>query len=338
MKQQIYEYTDSYFAGHADKVQGLKTYLEHHPNVMHMCYLPLHTAMVTYLYEIEGASLPQTETEIYRHFTLYTLLRSIRKRTLADSEESLRQFNFSSFDHLSSDDKIIFDLILELAYQATVVKPQQVFTPTDVQDLISKQSSNTGNDESTLGLVVVDCCFVKYGLEEIYTFLHLTFQEYLAACYIVKQSISEQKAIISKYCHYKSLDVVWKFYCGMTQYSDREAVDNLKDLLDKIKSNTLLQLHCAHESQQKSLCTHIIQSKGSTITLSRELLNPADFTALGFLLNCSEEPTTDLTMTSCHIDSEGLAALEKAIDTSHLQLTSLRYVLCRDYVGEHSCQ
>ena len=130
MKQQIYEYTDSYFAGHADKVQGLKTYLEHHPNVMHMCYLPLHTAMVTYLYEIEGASLPQTETEIYRHFTLYTLLRSIRKRTLADSEESLRQFNFSSFDHLSSDDKIIFDLILELAYQATVVKPQQVFTPT----------------------------------------------------------------------------------------------------------------------------------------------------------------------------------------------------------------
>ena len=68
LKQQIYEYINSYFDEDQNKVLGLRTYLEHHPNVMHMCYLPLHMAMVSYLYDIEGASLPQTETEIYNHF------------------------------------------------------------------------------------------------------------------------------------------------------------------------------------------------------------------------------------------------------------------------------
>ena len=70
---------------------GLRTYLEHHPNVMHMCYLPLHMAMVTYLYDVEGASLPQTETEIYNHFTLSTLLRSICKRGEMEVSHSTHQ-------------------------------------------------------------------------------------------------------------------------------------------------------------------------------------------------------------------------------------------------------
>ena len=323
LKPQIYEYIDSYFAGHDDKVEGLKTYLEHHPNVMHMCYLPLHVAMIAYLYEKEGDSLPQTETEIYRHFTLYTLLRSICKRSESDCEEA-RWFNLSSFDKLPPEDKAIFDLILELAYRATVVKPQQVFSASDVQNLVSKQSSDTGNDESTLGLVVVDRCFVKYGLEEIFTFLHLTFQEYLASCYIVSRSADELKLIIAKYGGDDKLGIVWKFYCGMTQFSDKQKMDSFEQLFDKTKSNVLLQLHYAHESQQKCLCTHVVKSYNSAITLNKTSLNPADFTALGFVLTHSDEPATDLALTSCHIGPEGLAALVKEIGDSCLQLKLLR--------------
>ena len=122
LTQQIYEYINSYYVGDDEKVLGLRTYLEHHPNVMHMCYLPLHMAMVAYLYGIEGASLPQTETEIYNHFTLSTLLRSIRKRQGMEADEV---FGLSSFDELPSDDREIFDLILELAFRATVVQPRQ---------------------------------------------------------------------------------------------------------------------------------------------------------------------------------------------------------------------
>lgn len=323
LRPQIDAYIDSYFP---EKIEadGLKAYLEDHPNVLHMCYLPLHIAMVTYLYEIEGASLPQTETEIYYHFTLSTLLRSIQKR---NSGESVRQFDLSSFEKLPDDDKIIFDLILELAYNATIVKPQQVFSADDMKELVSKQSSDTGNDESTLGLIVVDRYYVRYGLREIYTFLHLTFQEFLAACYIVHCSANEQKKLISKYSQSVNLDEVWKFYCGMIQFSkNKQNMDIFAELFASKNSNTLLQLRCAHESQEHFLCTHVVQSCNSVIHLNEVLLNPPDFMALGFVLVKSERPATKLAITSCHnIGREGLTALLNAIGHSYLHIESLRY-------------
>ena len=324
LKQQIYQYIDSYFVGDEDKVFGLRTYLEDHPNVMHMCYLPLHMAMVAYLYDIEGAFLPQTETEIYSHFTLSTLLRSIRRRNDIEIDD---EFGLSSFEDLSPGDKILFDLILELAFQATVVKPRQVFSADDIQKFFNKQPSNTGNDESSLGLVVVDRYFVKYGLKEIYTFLHLTFQEYLAACHIVQLSSEDQQKLITKYGGDMKLGVVWKFYCGMTQFSDEQKMRNFERLFESTKSDVLLQLHCAHESQQDILCTHMVKLYNSKILLNAPSLNPADFTALGYVLTHSNVPATELAITSCNIGPEGLSALAKAIGTSSLSLRTIRFVL-----------
>ena len=326
LKDQIHEYIDSYFIGDEDKVLGLRTYLEHHPNVMHMCYLPLHMAMVTYLYEGEGASLPQTETEIYKHFTLSTLLRSIRKRDDMEVDDD-EEFSLTSFDDLQQEDKLIFDLILELAYQSTVVDPKQVFSADEVRKFTSRQSNNTASDGNSLGLVIVDKYFVRYGLKEIYTFLHLTFQEFLAACHIARLSSQDQMNIISKYGGDKKLGVVWKFYCGMTQFSDEQKMHNFEQLYEKSKDDVLLQLHCAHESQQDSLCTHIVKAYDSSIILDKQSLNPADFTALGYVLIHSSVPTTELDITSCHIGPEGLSALVKAINSSSLAMRTLRCVL-----------
>ena len=326
LKEQVYEYVDSYFDGYKDKyslVLGLQTYLEHHPNVLHMCYLPLHMAMVTYLYDVERASLPQTETEIYHRFTLFTLLRSIYKRDEMEIDDE-EEFYFQSFNDLQPEDRGIFDCILKLAYEATVVNPQQVFSAEEVKkfNVTSRRSNDTTDSDNSLGLVVVDKYFVRYGLKEIYTFLHITFQEFLSACHIVQLDSQAQEEIILKYGSNKSLGVVWKFYCGMTQFSG-EKMRNFKHLVKQTKSEILLHLRCAHESQQVILCTHTLDSYGSKIILNSLSLNPADFTALGYVLTHSNVPATELAITSCNIGPEGLSALEKAVNSS-LALETLR--------------
>ena len=114
----------------------------------------------------------------------------------------------------------------------------------------------------------------------------------------------------------------------MTQFSDEQKMHNFEQLYEKSKDDVLLQLHCAHESQQDSLCTHIVKAYDSTIVLDKRSLNPADFTALGFVLTHSSVCTTELAITSCHIGPEGLSALVTTITTFSVTLQTLRYVVC----------
>ena len=345
LKPQIQEYIENYFNGYPDKAQGLLRYLEHHLNVMHMCYLPLHSAMVTYLYDMEGANLPQTETEIYRHFTLWTLIRSLKIR----SDDPDAPLILRDFSKLSSEDKRLFDLILQLAYNATI-NSKQVFTLGEVKEHISEQlsSSSSGSNENSLGLIVVDRYFVKYGLDEIYTFLHLTFQEYLAAYYIASQTEEKQKEILKTHGSKENLAEVWKFFCGVGKCS----LENFSILLNKalcrvqaVKSrsrkitipNALLHLHCAYESQKEWMCSKVVEKCESCIKLHDQSLTPSDMTALGYVARHSEIPIKELHIALCHLGVEGLAALLTEIGDRNLSLEKLRYLCAHAACYDSHC-
>ena len=326
LELQIREYINNYFTECPDKAQSLLDYLNLHLNIMHMCYLPLHVAMVTHLYEIEGASLPQTETEIYCHFTLSTLIRSSRKRCL-DSRPS-QPFSLRNFDQLSPEDQAVFKIVLTLAFNSTVVS-QQVFSLEDLRKYIPGKSPSCGDDESTLGLIVVDRYFVKYGLDEIYSFIHLTLQEYLSSLYIANQTDEEQKRIISSHGSDRRLAEVWKFYCGIGKCSR----ENFQLFLNKTKTtlkkdqthSMLLHLHCCCESQKKWICTWVMSAHDSCIKLSKQSLNPSDMTALGYVMSHSETPLKKLVISSCYVGPEGLTALAMEIRECALGLEVLRY-------------
>ncbi len=51
-----------------------KEYLHSHPNVMDMCYLPVHSAMICYLYDSESFSQLSIQTSIYKKFTRSQIL------------------------------------------------------------------------------------------------------------------------------------------------------------------------------------------------------------------------------------------------------------------------
>ena len=73
-KQQIFEYIDNFpfsalSAGASTVQTKLKEYLVRNPNIFDMCYLPVHAAMICYLFECDNDHISYTQTKIYEQFT-----------------------------------------------------------------------------------------------------------------------------------------------------------------------------------------------------------------------------------------------------------------------------
>ena len=218
MEEQIREYIYSYFEENHEKAKKLLEHLEQHPNLMNICYLPLHCAMLVYLDE---NMLPETETEFFRAFTLSTFVRYTCKKS------GRTPLQISSFSHLSPQDKELLHKISKLAFTATL-NSRQVFQYSELRDI--SKFEGTGDEISDPGLVVMDKYFVLFGHDKSYTFLHLTLQEYLSAIYISQLSAAEQEDIIREYGNKPNFFVTWRFLFGILDYSN-SATASLFNLL-----------------------------------------------------------------------------------------------------------
>lgn len=247
---------------------------------MNMCYLPLHVAMLVFLFETDKC-LPETETEIYNHFTRSILLRSMQRRTgTCGRMESHRE--------LMGNDKILFQNICKHAFKA-VINSLQTLEYSDIKD-IGIDADTTGCDESTLGLIVVDRYFMKYGYDVTYTFLHQTFKEYLAAIHISELDDSELKTLIDEHSKNNNLLVVWRFLCGLLDFESKLFTIKLFDhLLERVSSDPLTYVRFAHESQHVLPCNSVIKMYQGTLKFSSKHLSPQDCASIGYVISKSTE-------------------------------------------------
>lgn len=313
-QEQIKDYMKGQFKD--AKAQELINHLEEHPNLMNMCYLPLHCAMFAYLFN-GNSVLPKTETEFYEHYTISTLLRAIKKRRG-------RVISLSDYDQLSDDDKSLFRKVCELAFDGAVaIEPKHVFTRDEMpESAFGEDSDRTGNDESTLGLMVIDRYFMKNGIDETYTFLHRTHQEYLAAVHIAQLSEEDRQKLVNDHGGKKHLSVVWRFLCGMLNYSEPTAMPTLKTLITEQK-DLLSKIQYAHESQHPGPCNYVLRSLERRNLIMFEVgnvtFNPSDFIALGYVVTRAESNTGEnqrkifLIFNQCKLSVTGAAVLLRHI-------------------------
>ena len=305
LKAQVYEYVEKYPFTATDKGKDLHKYLEQHHNVHHMCYLPIHAAMVCYLFNVMGGTLPRTETEMYTDFTTLTLLRTIRRK---EDDEEMADAIMSAED-LPEDEKKLFFKICKLGFEKTI-SSKQVMRKDEVRDFF--KDVHCGNE--SMGLITVDCMARKCGFENLYTFLHLTFQEYLAAYHVFKLSDAEQLKLLRKYGNKRHMQVVWKFYCGLTSFEEKDV--QFHEIMKSADKDDLFGVQCAFESQQSTTCDSVVQSgECDTLTFQGHFLTPSDLTAIGYVLKNVTCPVEKLVLDRCKLGMEGLNAfLDEAGD------------------------
>ena len=177
-KQNIKEYIQIEFADHQIKSDSLLDQLESNPLIESICAIPLNCAIICHLWRTLEEALPVTMTELYTKIILNILLRNIRK--VHPSVES-----FTSFDSLPGELSKSWWLLCEFAFVA-LTKNSIVFSQDELVHFFPR-----GLDLSTeilcFGLLQYSKPIIDTGYGVSFHFLHLTFQEYLAALHFVKQ-------------------------------------------------------------------------------------------------------------------------------------------------------
>ena len=311
-KKQIQEYIDSYTFKCQNKRSALKQYLIHHPNVHHMCYLPIQTAMICFLYDVGGDALPNTETKIYCEFTKHTILRALYR--------GKSQVKLQTLDCLQGTARDNFLVICKLAFEKTKIS-EQVLEEGDIEGICTD-----GRIEESLGLITIDMKAAISGFQKTYSFCHLTFQEFLAAYHISRLEVQEQLAIIQSCGPMKHMYMVFKFYCGLVKFE--EDCGRFKELLEVAKFETLHKLHCCFESQQPVTCDFVVD-KGM-IVVDESFRTPSDCTCLGYVVvNAKKNTVRMMELQSASLNVECVEAFIKATNgtrrtASPVELLSFR--------------
>ena len=271
-KEHIVEYIQSEFTGDQGKANRLKKQLEDNPLVESVCSVPLNSAIVCHLWRTLEEALPTTMTELYTKIILNTLLRNIRKIDTYELVSSL-----PSFTSLPADLQQSWWLLCEFAFRA-LEKNQLVFS----QEELDAEGLALGEGIIYFGLLQKAESVLETGYGISFHFLHLTFQEYLAAQHLARQSADKQLEFLSvcrstfsvgaDLAH--SFGMVWKFFFGI-HFSKHNGVSSFiqhilecmssysRETLEVVEAfphpNMLFPIQCAFEAQNALVNEKVVQ-------------------------------------------------------------------------------
>ena len=316
-KKEIQNYIIDYYEAEPTKAQALLKYLQDHPNnIEQMCNIPLHLATIVSLYDLGPKLLPETETDLYDKFVLYTLYRAIQPETKVDDGDD---FELYSYAQISTKKNNVFKGICKLAFEATCHQ-QQVFTDQEIMDSGYEFPTEPGmRSFDSPGLLMADEITSETSLSaKTFSFFHLTVQEFLAAVYLTEYTDeARQLELINKLGGSIHMWVVWKFYCGLNAKKASKIFANAFKTLTKHNISDCLHhlhlIHCASESQRQELCVEILNQLNGSVGVSDIELKPSDCAALGEVFSKAPQALRQLDLSYCKIGPVGMQILSEKV-------------------------
>ncbi|XP_072558747.1 uncharacterized protein [Paramormyrops kingsleyae] len=301
-----------------------------------MCHIPVFcwisaTVLERLFSETDSGEIPRTLTEMYTHFLIFQTSLKDKYVKNQEMEQSVC---------LKHNEKFLLKLG-KLAFQ-NLEKGNLIFYEEDFE-----KCSIDVNEALVYSGVCTEVYKEESGLyhEKMYSFVHLSIQEYLAALYMFLSNTSAgllktavDQALKSKNGH---LDLYLCFLLGLSIDSNKTLLKrllpqkrtkshNIKEtaqyIKEKIQQNlsperTINLFHCLNELNDKSLVEEV-QSYLNSGSLTAEDLSPAQWSALAFVLLMSDKEQDVFDLKKYIRSDEGLQRLLPVVKKSRTVLVN----------------
>lgn len=318
---EVQEFFERYFQS-AAIANHLFSKVSAHELILTLCYIPAFCNIVCCILrdikDLCGES-PKTMTDIYVQY-LVALLRS---HTQARTEKCL-------LDEKPRTDQQLSDVVLNLGRLAfkKLMEHQTLFYSSD-QDVVALEGWSLASTFLDKAVAQEPGC-----TEEVFSFAHLTVQEFFAALYCAVTDIPlpdgvQSNASPEEEMNNGHLDLFSRFLSGILSDRNisflsrqlglcchkekvetyrRKIITDLKVLCQN-GGHILNCLHCLFEQQDPSLASEV-QQVALRINVSDETLSQMDYNAIKYFLNLTEGKLSELDLTGTGVNSDSLRDIQ----------------------------
>ena len=344
-KPQIKEYAELYFHN-SNTAEKFMLQINNNPHISSLCYVPLCLNMVLECFKYNNETLHTTLTELYQSFIISKVDEHIHFKkhtslgTVLESDEQFieKLVNVLSDvpDVLSKEALETMFLLSKLAYKSyfewsehvRVKTPKIIYTK---RDLAHCNITNSGND--ACGLLKATNTLFATGNTAVYTFNHLSVQEYFCALYISLQPENQQLQLLKD--HITDYPHMWPFYAGLTKL---RSLNVLQYLCEPLLHNKRVESYMTfshsvstephHNYKSTIAMKSIYEAQFSLSTCKWEAftlhitgcfsLRAFDYLSIAYFM--STVPITHLVLLECYIGDQGAEMLASC----KVQLPSLK--------------
>ena len=325
-KPQIKKYTESFFHN-SNTAEKFMEQINNDPHISSLCYVPLCLNMVLECFKYNNETLYTTLTELYQSFVISKVVKNIKHASLGtvlmDDKHCIKTL-FGILNDvpgvLSKEALETMFLLSKLAYKSYFEwsehilmegnNPRIIYTTKDLA-----QCNITNFDNDACGLLKVTNTLFATGNTAVYTFNHLSVQEYFCALHISLLPEDQQLWLLKD--HINEYPHMWPFDAGITKLKSADILGYLCKFLlqnEKLVNNNIVDytdiavnlgllnntpLHSFYEAQ---LSSHVCRNNIYSLFMYVETLCPYDYMSISYFVSIAA--TTHLILRKCHMGDQ----------------------------------
>eukprot|EP00731_Ephydatia_muelleri_P010311 Em0005g897a len=247
--------------GNEEAAHALMEALESRPSLLSSCHLPLNAMIIAYVFQVKMNNLPTTLLETFKLLVLNCILRHVIKREPDREHEYI-----ASLESLPKELQESFYSLCKMAFCGLL----------EHRMLFSKEELNSIPD--TLSLLYGTKLQEPTGPRTMYSFLHQTIQELLAAMHMSRMPPEDQLKRFHAFIAKPMFHPVIQFYAGITSLTLNGIIGILHNTLSycwaRIDVETSAMI--VYQRFRKAFMSNIMSPLG----LSEEIFQTVDYKQL----------------------------------------------------------